>query len=48
MDGEIEFDSITQAAAYLGCRIDSVWRCCKNPTRNIYGHHFKYKEESKQ
>lgn len=50
MDGEIEFDSLTQAADYLGCRIDSIWRCCKNPTHTIYDHHFRYKqkEEYKQ
>lgn len=48
MDEDIEFCSLHEAAKYLGCSVGNIPICCKNPTHTIYGHHFKYKEESKQ
>ena len=47
MDNEIEFDSMAQAANYLGCSKGIISRCCIKPTYTVFGHHFKYKEESK-
>lgn len=47
MDDYKEFDSIREAAEYLGCCHQNVSLCCRNLTNTIYGHHFKYKEESK-
>ena len=48
MDEDIEFGSIREAARHLGCQMSNVWTCCRKPTYTIYGHHFKYKEESKE
>lgn len=43
MDDEIEFDSMTKAAKYLGCGVSDISHCCTKRIRSIYGHRFRYK-----
>lgn len=47
MDNEKEFDSLTEAAAYLGCGITSISNCCNNRIHTLYGHTFRYKQKEK-
>lgn len=43
MDEDNEFDSIKEAAKFLGCAATNVSKCCRNITHTACGHTFRYK-----
>ena len=43
LDDEKEFDSIQEAADYLGCARTTVSNCCRKRIHTVFGHHFRYK-----
>ena len=41
------FDSVSEAARFIGCAPANITFCCKNHNKTIFGYHWNYFDESK-